>query len=94
MVVTPTPTLPHHSKRIAAQPLSCVPVSKQGEILVMQRMGFIDGRTVPSTADKGAYDSVFHEDPTPSPEVAMRELFPELLGEGPRRSTRRASRRV
>jgi hypothetical protein len=51
------PTLPHCSKRIATQLLSRVPVSKRGELLVMQRMGFIDGWTPPSTAAKEVYDS-------------------------------------
>jgi hypothetical protein len=37
---------------------------------------------MPSTAAKEAYDSVFREDPTPSHEEAMRELFPELLERG------------
>jgi hypothetical protein len=31
----------------------------------MQQMGYIDGRTMPSTAAKEAYNSVFREAPHP-----------------------------
>jgi hypothetical protein len=57
----------------------------------MQRMGFIDGRTMPSTAAKEAYDNVFGDDPNPSHQEAIRELFTDPVGEGPRRSRRCAS---
>jgi hypothetical protein len=91
---TPTrPALLHRSWRIATQPLSRVLVSKWGEVLVMQRIGFIDGRTTPSTTAKEAYDSVFGDDPNPSHQEAIRELFADPVGEGPRRSRRRASQR-
>ena len=38
------PKLPTHSRRIAAQTLSHVSASKQGEVLVMKWMGFLDSR--------------------------------------------------
>jgi hypothetical protein len=59
----------------------------------MQRLGFLDGRTTPSTAAKEAYDSIFGDDPNPSHEEAIRELFADPVGEGPRRARRRASQR-
>jgi hypothetical protein len=42
-VVEAQPKLPICSKRIAAQALSRVPASKRGEVLVMKRMGMLDG---------------------------------------------------
>ena len=53
------PKLPTQSRRIAAQPLSHVPASKRGQVLVMKRMGYLDGQMRPLTASKDAYDSIF-----------------------------------
>jgi hypothetical protein len=69
------------------------PSFQAGEVLAMQRLGFLDGRTTPSTAAKEAYDSIFGDDPNPSHEEAIRELFADPVGEGPRRARRRASQR-
>ena len=74
MVVEAQPKLPIHSKSIAAQPLSRVPASKQGEVLVMKRMGMLDGQ--PATIAMDAYDSIFVDQLNPSHAEAMRELFP------------------
>jgi hypothetical protein len=51
---------------MAAQPLSRVLASKRGEVLMMKRMGFIDGQTRPSTAATDAYDSIFVDQFNPS----------------------------
>ena len=48
-----------HSRWIAARALSRVPTSKQGEVLVMKQMGYLDGQTRPSTTSKDAYDNIF-----------------------------------
>ena len=39
-VATTRQPLPKRSRRIAAQPLAHIPISKRGEVLLMQRMGF------------------------------------------------------
>ena len=65
------PKLPTCSRRIAAQVLSRVPASKRGEVLMMKRMGFIDGQTRPSTEAKNAYDSIFVDQLNPSQAEAM-----------------------
>jgi hypothetical protein len=57
-------------------------------------MGFIDGWTTPSTAAKEVYDSVFGDDPNPSHQETMRELFPDPVEEGPRRSRHHATQRI
>lgn len=76
--------LPLRSRRIAANPLSKVPVVKRGEILVMQRLGLTRGRATPSKSAHSEYDSMFVDKLSNSHEEAMRELFPE--NELPRRS--------
>ena len=53
------PKLPTCSRRIAAQVLSRVPASKRGEVLMMKRMGFLDGQTRLSTATVDGYNSSF-----------------------------------
>ena len=58
------PKLPTRSRRIVAEALSCVPTSKQGEVLVMKRMGLLDGQT--TTTAKNAYDSIFIDQLNPS----------------------------
>ena len=85
------PRLPTHSRRIAAQALSRIPASKRGEVLVMKRMGYLDGQTRPSTVSQDAYDSIFVDQLNPSHAEAMRQLFLDPQGERPRR---RACQRV
>ena len=46
------PKLPTRSRRIAAQALSRALASKRGEVLVMTRMGYLDGQTRPSTSSR------------------------------------------
>ena len=50
--VVAQPKLSTRSRRTAAQALSRVPASKRGEVLVMKRMGYLDGQTRPSTASR------------------------------------------
>ena len=68
------PKLPTRSRRIVVQALSRVPASKRGEVLVMKRMGYLDGQTRLSTASKDAYD-IFVDQLNPSHTEAMRQLF-------------------
>ena len=65
------PKLPTRSRRIAAQVLSRVPASKRGEVLVMKRMGYLDGQTRLSTASKDAYDNIFIDQLNPTHAEAM-----------------------
>jgi len=83
--------LPTRSRRIAAQALSHVPASKRGEVLVIKRMGYLNGQARPSTASKDAYNSIFVDQLNPSHAEAMRQLFPDPQGE---RVTRRACQRI
>jgi hypothetical protein len=71
--------------------LSRVPASKREEVLVMKRMGNLDGQTRPSTASMDAYDSIFVDELNPSHAEAMQQLFLDPQGERPRR---RAHQRV
>jgi hypothetical protein len=81
--------LPLRSRRIAAQPLSKVPVAKRGEVLVMQRLGLIQAR--PTEAEKQEYEDMFVGNLGSSHAEAIRELFPdEVQLQRPRR--RRGSR--
>jgi len=50
--VVAQPKLSTRSRRIAAQALSRVPASKRGEVLVMKRMGYLNGQTRPSAASR------------------------------------------
>ena len=58
-----------------------------GEVLVMKRMGFLDGQTRPFTVSTDAYDSIFIDQLNPSHAEAMRQLFLDLQGERPRPRT-------
>ena len=49
--------MPWRSMQLAAQPLSRVPASKRGEVLIMQRMGFTKGDLTASEAE--ALDELF-----------------------------------
>ena len=76
--------MPLRSSRIAAQPLSKVPVAKRGDILVMQRLGLAPAAGIAEAQQK--LDAMFLGSDGGTHAEAMRELFPD--GERPRRSTR------
>jgi hypothetical protein len=67
--------MPIKSTRIAAQPLTKVPVAKRGEALVIQRLA----RTRETTVEEARadYGSMFGDDPPDSESDALRELFPD-----------------
>ena len=71
--------LPTCNRRIAAQAFSHVPASKRGDVLVMKRMGLLDGQT--TTTAKNAYDSIFVDQLSPSHAETKRQLFPDSQGE-------------
>jgi hypothetical protein len=48
----PKRTLPLRSRRIAAQQMDHIPVSKCGEVLLMKKMGFLEPSASPSSAAK------------------------------------------
>jgi hypothetical protein len=58
----PKQVLPIRSRRIAAQALSRVPTSKRSELLVMKRLGFLDGQPRPSSTVMKDYDSIIIEE--------------------------------
>lgn len=65
------------SRRIAAQPLSKVPASKRGEILIMKCLGLHQDPPHQTTAAKEVYNSIFIDQLSSSHAEAMHELFPE-----------------
>ena len=71
------------SRQLAAQPLSRVPASKRGEVLIMQRMGFTKGPSTSSTSELAAYDKLFSGDLTTSEADAPDELFPAVRSRQP-----------
>ena len=79
------PVMPWRSRRLAAQPLSRVLASKRGEVLIMQRMGFTKGPSVPSASVLEAYDKLFGSDLTASEAKALDEFFPAVRSRQPRR---------
>jgi hypothetical protein len=74
--------LPRRSRRQAAHPLSQVPVSKRGEVLIKQRLGHIKGPTASAAAGLAAYDKIFGDgggEDLPAEEAeALDELFPTV----------------
>jgi hypothetical protein len=80
------------SRRIAAQSLSRIPVSKRGEFLVMKRLGQARGMIDASPAPSTKYDDIFGEDPENM--EALRELFPEDGAVGGRKRRRRHTARA
>ena len=70
---------------MAAQPLSRVPASKRGEVLIMQRMGFTKGPSAPSVLELEAYEKLFGGDLTASEAEALDELFPAVWARQTRR---------
>ena len=67
---------PKRSRRIAAQPLAHIPISKRGEVLLMRRMGFAPPAGPISSASKRAYDDFFARNWTSSEVEALDVLFP------------------
>jgi hypothetical protein len=53
------PVLPWRSRRLTAESLSRVPVSKQGEVLIIQRMCYTKGPSMPSTSELEVFDKFF-----------------------------------
>ena len=68
--------MPKRSRRIAAQPLAHIPISKRGEVLLMRKMGFAPPAGPISSASKRAYDDFFARNWTSSEVQALEELFP------------------
>jgi len=75
-VATIRQPMPKRSRRIAAQPLAHIPISKRGEVLLMRRMGFAPPAGPISSASKRAYDDLFARNLTSSEVEALDELFP------------------
>jgi hypothetical protein len=72
----------------AAQSLSRVLASKRGEVLIMQRMGYTEGLSVPSALELKTFDRLFDGNRTASEAEALDELFPAIgkaLSRQPRR---------
>ncbi|KAJ1274271.1 hypothetical protein BS78_05G049800, partial [Paspalum vaginatum] len=70
------PSLPLRSRRIAAQRLAGVPISKRGELILMRRLGILmDDAPVTSEA-VAACDNLYRWGLTPEHVCAIRELFP------------------
>ena len=67
--------MPKRSRRIAAQPLAHILISKRGEVLLMRRMGCAPAGPISSTF-KRAYDDFFARNWTSSEVEALDELFP------------------
>jgi hypothetical protein len=78
--------LPLRSRRLAAQSLSRVPTYRRGEVLIMQRMGYIKGPSVPSASELEAFDNIFNGNLTAS---NVEALFPD----GEKGSSRQPRRR-
>ena len=55
----PKRTLPLRSRRIAAQQMDHILMSKRGEVLLMKKMGILAPSTPISSAAKRSYDSYF-----------------------------------
>ena len=79
------PMIPRRSRRLEAQPLSRVPASKRGEVLIMQRMCFTKGPSAPSVSELEAYEKLFGSDLTASEAEALDEFFPAVSRQSRRR---------
>jgi hypothetical protein len=69
----PKRALPLKRRRIAAQQMDHIPVSKRGEVLLMKRIGFLEPSAPPFSAAKCSFDSYFEGDLDVE---ALNELFP------------------
>jgi hypothetical protein len=80
--------IPWRSRRIAAQEMGHIPVSKRGEVLAMRKMGFIHPTAHPTSADRRNYDSFFNKTLTEGEIQAMDELLPATRPRGGRAGRR------
>jgi hypothetical protein len=81
--------IPVRSRRIAAQPMGHMPVSKRGEALLMKRMGFTNSSAQRTSGDRRCFDVFFDRNLMDTEVVAMDELFPATktrTGQSSRRS--------
>jgi hypothetical protein len=67
--------LPWRSKRLVAQSLSRVPVSKRGEVLIMQLMGYTKSPSAPFTSKLETFYRIFDGNLTVSNAEALDALF-------------------
>ena len=74
-VATRGQPMPKWSRWIAAQPLAHIPISKQGEVLLMRRMGFAPPAAAISSASERAYDDFFARNLTSNEVEALDVLF-------------------
>jgi hypothetical protein len=79
-------SLPIRSRRIAAQPLARIPTSKQGKVLLMQKMGIVPPAAPISSTSKGTYYAIFAGKLMPSHMAALDELFPATNNRAGRRA--------
>lgn len=82
------PTLPLHSKRIAAQPLGHVPTSKRGEVLLKQRMGNLPSLSQQATPSSASFDALFNSNLSAADMEALDTLFPATKTRAGRASRR------
>jgi hypothetical protein len=76
----PKQALHLRSKRIAAQQMGHIPVSKRGEVLLMKKMRFLEPSAPPSSAAKHSYVSYFKGDLSAADVEALDDLFPACRG--------------
>jgi hypothetical protein len=57
-----------------------IPASKCGEVLLMEKMGFLEPSAPPSSVAKRSYDSYFKGDLAAADVEALDELFPACRG--------------
>jgi hypothetical protein len=60
---------------LAAQSLSRVPASKQGDVLITQRIGYTKGPPAPSASELETFDKLFDGNLTASEAEALDTLF-------------------
>jgi len=67
--------IPTRSRRIAAQQLGHIPVSKRGEVIAMKRLGFTHPSAQPSSGQRRDYDAFFNREMTDQEVEALDNLF-------------------
>jgi hypothetical protein len=70
----PKRALPLRSRRIAAQQMGHIPVSKHGKVLLMKKMRFLEPLAPPSSAAKRSYHSCFKGDLSAADVEALDDL--------------------
>ena len=68
-------TLPIRRRRIAAQQMDHIPVSKRGEVLLMKKMGILAPSALISSTAKRSYDSYFQGTLSETNVEALDALF-------------------